>query len=49
MSEDGSEIYLRVPLTKGSTASRISTEGLLNALKGKLTALLPRNIVETAK
>lgn len=49
MNEDGYEKYLRVPLTKGSTASRISTEGLLNTLKGKLTALLPENIVETAK
>ena len=49
MQEDGTEKYLRVPLTKGSTASRISTEGLLNTFKGKLTALLPRNIVETAK
>lgn len=49
MQSKGSDQYLRVPLTKGTTASRISTEGLLETLKGKLTALLPANIKETIK
>jgi hypothetical protein len=47
MNNEGTEKFLQVPLTKGSTASRISTEGLMETMRAKLTALLPSNILKT--
>ena len=49
MEKEGAIKFLQVPLTKGSTASRISTDGLMETMKAKLTALLPSNIQETIK
>jgi hypothetical protein len=49
MEKEGAVKFLQVPLTKGSTASRISTDGLMETMKAKLTALLPSNIQETIK
>lgn len=49
MEKDGNEVILRVPLTEGTTASKVSVEGLLETLKMKLEALSPTNIKNTAK
>jgi hypothetical protein len=49
MAKNGTEKYLQVPLTKGTTASRISTEGLMHTAQAKITALAPDNILETIK
>lgn len=49
MAKNGPEKYLQVPLTKGTTASRISTEGLMQMAQSKIKALAPDNILETIK
>lgn len=41
------EFILRVPLTIGSTSSQISTRSLLQVVKDRLQAILPKNIKDT--
>lgn len=50
MEKHGEEKYLQVPLTKGTTASRISVDGLLDTCKNKLKAVIPgKQLLETIK
>lgn len=49
MESEGTEKYLKVPLTRGTLASRVSAQGLMKTLEQKLKSLAPHQVLETIK
>lgn len=49
METEGPEKYLKVPLTRGTLASRVSAQGLMKTLEQKLKSLAPHQVLETIK